>query len=343
MRLALFACLAASFWTGSAQAGEWWAQHIDTPARVSAIETVTVDGKAQPRVNAGGLWYRPTRAGAAVKLTFVDMLAPPAKPDNALPDGRVVSGDRDVARAWLAEPTIRYDHGILGDKIEAGSLVIETRDGKIHTLRLKTDAVFEDLEPRLADLDGDGHDEIIVVKSYLKRGSALAVVALRKGRYEIVAETPPLGGSHRWLNPAGIADFNGDGKTDIALVRQPHVVGELEVWAYADGYLRKAATLPGTANHIIGARALHLSAVADFDGDGIMDIALPSLDRTHLRIVSFAPQGPEGSKQPNPREIASIALPAKAVTNLALIPAQSGPPAIAAGLADGSLVVIRND
>jgi hypothetical protein len=89
-----------------------------------------------------------------------------------------------------------------------------------------------------------------------------------------------------------------------------------------------------TANHIIGTRALHLSAVADFDGDGIMDIALPSLDRSHLRIVSFAP---------NAREIASIALPAKAVTNLALIPAISGPPAIAAGLADGSLVVVRND
>ena len=217
---------------------------------------------------------------------------------------------RDIARAWLAEPTTRYDHGVLGDKIEAGALVIESRDGKTHTLRLKRDAVFEDLEPRLVDLDGDGHDEIVVVKSYLKRGSALAVVALRKGRYEIVAETPPLGAPHRWLNPAGIADFTGDGKTDIALVRQPHVVGELELWRYADGNLRKTAALPGTANHIIGTRALHMSAVADFDGDGIMDIALPSLDRRHLRIVSFAPQA---------REIASIALPAKAVTNLALI------------------------
>jgi hypothetical protein len=330
MRLALFACLAASLSTGAAQAGEWRAQRVDTPARVSAIETVN----GEPRINAGGLWYRLTRAGAPIKLNFVDTVTPPSKLDNALPDGRVVSGDRDVARAWLAEPTTRYDHGILGDKIEAGSLVIETRDGKIHTLRLKTNAVFEDLEPRLADLDGDGHDEIIVVKSYLKRGSALAVVALRKGRYEIVAETPPLGGPHRWLNPAGIADFTGDGKTDIALVRQPHVVGELELWTYADGRLYKAATLSDAANHILGTRALHLSAVADFDGDGIMDIALPSLDRSHLRIVSFAPRA---------RKIASIALPAKAVTNLALIPAISGPPAIAAGLADGSLVVVRND
>ncbi len=100
----------------------------------------------------------------------------PKLPDGALPDGRVAIGTRDIARAWLAEPTTRYDHGILGDKIEAGALVIETRDGKRQTVRLKDDAVFEDLEPRLADLDRDGHDEIVVVKSSLKRGSSLAVI-----------------------------------------------------------------------------------------------------------------------------------------------------------------------
>ena len=122
--------------------------------------------------------------------------------------------------------------------------MIETRDGKRQTVRLKDDAVFEDLEPRLADLDRDGHDEIIVVKSYLKRGSALAVIAERRGKYEIVAETPPLGAAHRWLDPAGIADFNGDGKTDIALVRQPHVIGALELWSWRDGALAQDRRAP---------------------------------------------------------------------------------------------------
>ena len=329
MRVALFVCLAVSLGT-SAHANDWRVQRVDTPARIAVIDTV--DGRAA--INAGGLWYGVAMDGANAKLVFIEMPARPVPPAGALPDGHVATGKRDIARAWLAEPTERYGHAVLGDAIEAGSLVIETRDGKTHTVRLKGDAVFEDLEPRLADLDGDGRDEVIVVKSYLRRGASLAVVALRKGRYAIVAETPPLGGAHRWLNPAGIADFTGDGKSAVALVRQPHVVGELQLWSYTGTALRKTAALPGVTNHILGARALAMSAVADFDGDGVADLALPSLDRTRMRIVSFAPDA---------REIASIPLPAKAVSNIALIANGKKPPAIAAGLADGTLVVIRRD
>jgi hypothetical protein len=319
---------------GAAHAAEWRVQRVNAPARVTAVETV--DGKV--RVNAGGLWYAVQVADGRARLAFIDAPARPEHPAGALADGRVASGRGDITRAWLAEPTGRYGHGVLGDKVEAGSLVIETRDGKTQVVRLKDDAVFEDLEPRLADLDGDGRDEVIVVKSYLKRGSSLAIVALRKGRdlgrYEVVAETPALGAPQRWLNPAGIADYSGDGKIGIALVRQPHIVGELELW---NGYplaLRKTGTLTGFSNHFIGSRALRMSATADFDGDGIVDMALPSLDRGSLRIVSFAPAA---------REIATVKLPAKAVTDIGLIAGGAGPPAIAAGLADGSLVVIRRD
>ena len=328
-RLLLAASVAA--WAGAAQnaqAAEWRVSHVDAPARVSAVETVA----GETQVNAGGLWYKIVLAGDKISLAFVDAPPQPKPPDGALPDAKVATGKGDIARAWLAEPTTRYDHGILGDKIEAGSLVIETRDGKRQTVRLKDDAVFEDLEPRLADLDRDGHDEIVVVKSYLKRGSSLAVIAERRGKYDIVAETPPLGAAHRWLDPAGIAGFSGGGTIGIALVRQPHVIGALELWSWRDGALRKTAELPDIANHIAGTRAIDMAAVADFDGDGIADIVAPSLDRSRLRVVSFAPR---------PREIANVPLPAKAVTNLGLVAESSGPPAIAVGLADGSLAVIR--
>ena len=320
--------LALIFATSAAQAAEWRVERVNVPARVSAVETIA----GEVRVNGGGLWYKLAATGDKLSLVFLDAPPQPEHPAGALPDGKVATGSRDIARAWLAEPTTRYDHGILGDKVEAGSLVIETRDGKRQIVRLKDDAVFEDLEPRLFDLNGDGHDAIVVVKSYLKRGSSLAIVAARHGKYEIVAETPPLGQPQRWLDPVGAADFTGDGKIDLALVRQPHAVGALELWSWDGGALRKAAELPDIANHIAGTRAIDMAAVADFDGDKIPDIAAPSLDRTHLRIVSFAPAA---------REIASVALPAAAATNLGLVAQSAGPPVIALGLADGSLVTVR--
>jgi hypothetical protein len=327
MRRFVLACLSALVCAVSAHAAGWQVEKVNTPARVMAVETV--DGTA--RVNAGGLWYQLVFDGDKPTLKFVDTPAKPELPPGALPDGRIVTGTHDIARAWLAQPTERYDHGILGDKIEAGSLVIESPEGKRQEVKLDDDAVFEDLSPRIADLDGNGHDAVIVVKSYLKRGSALAVIAERRGRYQVVAETPALGAPHRWLDPAGIADFTSNGKLDIALVRQPHVIGSLELWSWGNNALHKVAELPDAANHIAGTRAIDMSAVADFDGDGVADLALPSLDRGNLRIVSFAPQA---------REIASVALPAKAATDIGLM-RKGTAPVLVLGLADGSLAVVR--
>jgi hypothetical protein len=328
LRTLLVFFLAAN--AANARAGEWRAEAVDTPARVTALET----GDGKPRVVAGGLWYDIDMSGAKPRLIFLDEPRRPPLPENALPGSSIAVGTRGIARTWLASPTTRYGHAVLGDAIEAGSLIIETADGKSHTVTLGNDAVFEDLTPRLADLDGDGRDEVVVVKSYLARGAAIAVIAQRKGRYGIVAETPPLGTPNRWQNPAGIADFNGDGKVDIALVRQPHAVGALELWTYDKGRLRQIASLDGFSNHAIGSRALGMSGVADFDGDGTPDLALPSFDLTRLRIMSF---------KPAPREIASIPLPSNAASNIGMIERGNAPPALAVALADGTLVIIRND
>jgi hypothetical protein len=326
MRVVLFAALAFLIGT-PAEAAEWTAQIVETPARVNAVETI---GDAV-EIDAGGLWYRLSIGNRGPALTFLDTAPTFERPEGALPNSRVATGSGDVARAWYAEPTDRYDHGIFGGKLAAGALVIERRDGTRQTVKLGPDAVFEDLEPRIADLDGNGRDELVVIKSSLRNGSSLAVIALRKNRYEIVAETPPLGAPQRWLDVAGIADFVGAGNKQIALVRQPHVVGALELWSYDGKRLNKLAEIPDAANHISGTRAIHMSAVADVDGDGAADLAVPSLDRAHLRLIGFTPQI---------HEIASVPLPAKAFTDAAVLSDTKGP-AIALGLADGSLALVR--
>ena len=300
---------------------EWRAETVPTSGRVTSVEVRGTD----TRIAIGPKWYRIAPATG----TLMTAPAPgfPAVPPGGLSDGRVASSGGAIARAWLAHPTDRYRHGVLGDAIEAGSLVIERSDGRIGTVAAGADAVFEDLSPRIATLDGV--DQIVVVKSYLQRGSALAIIDA--GSMKIIAETPPIGRAHAWLNPAGIADFDGDGTTDIALVRQPHVAGLLQLWSWEKQQLKKVAEVPDASNHFIGSKALGMSWTADFDADGHPDLAVPSLDRRSLRLIAFVPKV---------REIARIALPARIATNIGSA-GGGGRPGLVAGLEDGRLIIIR--
>jgi hypothetical protein len=201
-----------------------------------------------------------------------------------LPDGEITQFG--AFTAYLIEPTTRYDHGILGDAIEAGGFAVE-HNGRRLVYRLPPDAVFEDLRVRLADLDGDGKPEAIVVKSYLKRGSALAAFSIGQDGIKPLAEGPAFGTPHRWLNPAGAADFTGSGETMIAAVLTPHIAGSLRLYRVKGGALAEAARFDGVTSHIIGTRNLDLARIDDVNGDGVPDVVLPVQDRRAVVAVSF--------------------------------------------------------
>src|SRR4051795_6752550 len=135
-------------------------------------------------------------------------------PRNAVPGTRMQS--EGPLTAFLSAPRADYRHGVFGRVDDAGRLIISEKQPlagvstdvravptKIGIVEAGPDAVFEDLEPRLADLDPDGTRETPVVKPSRARGWALAVVGRRDGVWAIVAETPPAGEPHRWLAPAG--------------------------------------------------------------------------------------------------------------------------------------------
>lgn len=201
-----------------------------------------------------------------------------------LPDGRVGRASGDIVEAVLIGATQRYAHFVLGSRHEAEGVRITTAEGKTVELVLPSDSVFEDREPRIVDLDGDGRQEIVVVRSRQSTGSALAVLGLRDGKLVTLAETPPNGGPQRWLNPAGVGHFVERGQLQIAMVRMPHVVGRLEFWQFDGKALMRRGALDGVSNHRIGSRNLHMSAVIARPGQTDL-LAVPSLDRNTLLAI----------------------------------------------------------
>lgn len=232
-------------------------------------------------------WTASPLRGSSISQTIVEETRGPA-PDG-LPDGLVAThdGGGDIIAAWYAGPTTRYGHGVLGDAVEASRLVVRTPDGRALSLRLPEAEVFEDRYPRLADLDGDGKIEVIAIRSSLSHGASVAVYGLRRDRLVRHNSTRFIGRPNRWLNIAGIAAFRGTQGKQIAYVETPHIGGTLYVYDFAWDGLKAAGRLRGFSNHVIGSRELRLSAVADIDGDGAPELALPSGSRRALRIVGF--------------------------------------------------------
>lgn len=201
----------------------------------------------------------------------------------ALEAGDVVWGCDD---AGYVQPTTEYPHGVLGDDVEYKGLMllVHTDLGVIPAIfTLPEGQVYEDIAPRCADLDGDGEDEVIAVISDARQGARLAVYSKRAGP---IAETPPIGQGNRWLAPAGVADFDGDGQNDIAYVETPHLSGWLRVWTLRDGSLVELAAAPGFSNHRIGEDFI-TGGVRDCEGEPSA-LVLPNLDWSALMQVRLA-------------------------------------------------------
>ena len=184
------------------------------------------------------------RAGAGFALALLLTGPATATPPNA------------IIKAEYSEPTTRYDHGVLGDSVEWGALRLTVDKcldcttsmvGTI-TIRLPESRVFEDLAPRLVDMDGDGLSEVLVIETDLAQGARLAL-------YDdagLITATPFIGRPHRWLAPLGVADLDGDGNMELAYIDRPHLARTLRIWRYKERKLTHVADQPGLTNHRIG-------------------------------------------------------------------------------------------
>lgn len=253
-------------------------------------------------------------------------------PPDLLPQSEVAHGAGPIVQAWLSTPTDRYAHGVLGDGLEASSLVIVTTGEQALRVDLPADMVFEDLAPRIVDVDGDGlHESVLTVRSGLDTGAALVVLRVREGTVSVTAGEA-LGQPNRWLNPIGVADLDADGRQEIAVVETPHIGGTLRIYRWQDTGLQPLASDRGYSNHVLGSSILALHAISDLIGDDRPEILLPGAERMTLKLVGLERDGTLTVHQ-------TWDLPAEAVGPVSVL--DDG--AVLVPLADGREAVVRRE
>mgnify|MGYP002621735010 FL=1 len=191
--------------------------------------------------------------------------------------------------ARFTEPTDRYPHNVLGDLRGFGALEVAVGGGTTLRLILPEPRVFEDIAPRLWDIDGDGVPEIVAVESDQRLGARLTAWSVRRdtdGTHQLVLRAAGdfIGTRFRWLAPAGIADFTGDGRPEIAYVEMPHLARRLVLVGLQGERFVPLARLDGLSNHRIG---------EDFITGGLREcgarpeLLLPSADWRRILRVTY--------------------------------------------------------
>ncbi|WP_242615448.1 hypothetical protein [Sphaerotilus mobilis] len=286
------------------------------PLAVLAVVTV-VNPSAQP---ANALSHRlarfePDPAGRWREVArSSDAVLPDARPVQVDLDGR---GDGGHVVVLAGPDGSRYDHGVLGDAIEATRVLWLERHGLdvLRELSLPAPHVFEDIAPRPVMLPGtQGGRGLLTVRSGPDGGQLALVTAdlarPRSLRLSSVGDT--VGGHHRWLAPTT------DGQ-HMAAVHTPHIGGVLHAYQSDGERLLRRRLLADVSTHRIGTREIDLSAWLQ----GLL--ILPSQDGRQLRLLNPAADW---------TELTAVELPGRATLTAALPDA-----AALAVLLDGGLVV----
>lgn len=213
---------------------------------------------------------------------------------NALADSQILE-DENQRLLILSDPTDQYQHGILGDGIEASSVTIVQVSDKatiVSDFSVAKDWVIESIRPIWSDWDGDGKREILLTLSNSTKGAKL-VLYDEKG--EFLAESLPIGKGFRWRHALEIASFGEDGQMLLVDVQTPHIGGIVNFysWDKEKKLLKTEASLPGYSTHDIGSRFMHMYSLLIDEQNEQALLLVPDQSKKELvalRLVSGAIQ-----------------------------------------------------
>lgn len=202
---------------------------------------------------------------------------------DALPDSQIIQDERQRLLI-LSEPTEQYQHGILGDTLEASSVTIvqlSDQPAVISEFSVPRDWVIESIRPIWSDWDGDGEREIVLTLSNSTSGSKLV---LYDESGNTLAETLPIGKGFRWRHALDIGPFGDKGEMLLVDVQTPHIGGVVSFysWDKENKSLKTEATLPGYSTHDIGSRTMQMYALVIDEQNEQVLLILPNQSKTEL-------------------------------------------------------------
>lgn len=208
---------------------------------------------------------------------------------DALPDGQIIQ-DESQRLLILSNPNNQYQHGILGDVLEASSVTIvqfSDQPAVISKFSVPEDWVIESILPIWSDWDGDGEREIVLTLSNSTSGSKLV---LYDENGNVLAESLPIGKGFRWRHALDIASFGENGQKLLVDVQTPHIGGIVSFysWDKEKKVLNSEATLKGYSTHDIGSRAMQMyTLIMDAQSEQVL-LVLPSQSKSELAALRFA-------------------------------------------------------
>jgi hypothetical protein len=201
-----------------------------------------------------------------------------------LPEREIIRSLDNRVYAQYAIPTEKYGHGILGDKIEAEQLVVVV-DSVFYELTLPSEFVFEDISPRLYDVDGDDELEFITIRTNVSQGAGIAIYKIIDEQLVEYAYVPEIGTAYRWLNIVAINDLDNDGIVELVWIQTPHIGGILKVAKIKAGTLKVLAEKAQYSNHAIGERNLCLSILTELSNQKV--VYVPNQSRNKIVGITF--------------------------------------------------------
>ncbi len=252
---------------------------------------------------------------------------------DALPDARLLTDDANRLLV-LTGPTTVYPHGVLGDDIEASGFALVMAAPELTpklTVEIEvklTGEVIEGLSAIWTDLNGDGTREIVVTGSNVDRGARLLVFDEAGNQ---IAAGPAVGSGFRWRHQIAAAPFGPGGDIEIVDVLTPHIGGVVEFFRLDGDELKVVAKVRGFRSHRIGSRNLDMALAGDFDGDGSVELAVPTQDLSQLGFIRRTVDGAEVAW--------TLPIGGVAATNIAAATAEDGRLALGLARKDGVLRV----